>query len=160
MISPNWDLGSFLVFDRENSSRIMRLGYLDAMKAFEIYDGESYAFAKGAFEKKVLPQAEAAARIFELDPLILYRRMSFLSTLVDAVVDAGTELAQTVFSKDLGWEHAMALFKQVNKKTATLLIARNLQEAGKSSLFSLVRPPKALQEQVRAARFLVAQGLI
>ena len=160
LISPNWDLGSFLVFDRENSSRIMRLGYLDAMKAFEIYDGESYAFAKGAFEKKVLPQAEAAARIFELDPLILYRRMSFLSTLLDAVVDAGTELVQTVFSKEQGWEHAMALFKQVNKKTATLLIARNLQEAGNSSLFSLVRPPKALQEQVRAARFLVAQGLI
>lgn len=45
-IKSKWDLGDFLVFDHTNTKRILRIGYLDAMKTFEIYDGGYYTFAK------------------------------------------------------------------------------------------------------------------
>ena len=31
-IKSKWDLGDFLVFDHTNTKRILRIGYLDAMK--------------------------------------------------------------------------------------------------------------------------------
>lgn len=46
-IESKWDLGDFLVFDRANSKRILRLGYLDAMKTFGVYDGGYYTFCQG-----------------------------------------------------------------------------------------------------------------
>ncbi len=67
-ISSPWDLGNFLVFDKINSSRIMRLGYLDTFKNFDLYDGNYYTFARGEFNKKELKMADAAAKIFQLDP--------------------------------------------------------------------------------------------
>lgn len=42
-----WDLGSILVFDREVCRRNIRLGYLDAMKAFGSFEGHAYTFAPG-----------------------------------------------------------------------------------------------------------------
>ena len=93
LIEPHYDLGSFLVFDPDNSKRILRLGYLDAMKAFGVYDGGPYfAFVKDAFDKRTLKQADCAAHIFELDPLILYRPEFFLAKLQEAVRAAAAEL--------------------------------------------------------------------
>ena len=45
LIESKWDLGSTLIFDTDNARRIMRLGYLDAMKAYHVFDGEYYTFA-------------------------------------------------------------------------------------------------------------------
>ena len=53
-IEPKWDLGNILIFDRANAKRIMRLGYLDTMKALGLLDGDSFAFAKGTFDKATL----------------------------------------------------------------------------------------------------------
>lgn len=46
IISPRNKLGSFLVFDKEESRRAMKLGYNDAMKEFSYYDGDKYTFKK------------------------------------------------------------------------------------------------------------------
>ena len=99
-IESKWDLGDFLVFDRANSKRILRLGYLDAMKTFGVYDGGYYTFAKGIFDRRALAQADRAARIFELDPLILYRRGSFESALSSAVATARAEAAPLHAAED------------------------------------------------------------
>ncbi len=48
-ISPNWDPGNFLVFDQPTIRRNLRLGYLDAMKAFSFFDGRLYAFCRHGF---------------------------------------------------------------------------------------------------------------
>lgn len=47
-IESKWNLGDFLVFDTANAKRILRIGYLDAMKTFGVFDGGYYTFAKGA----------------------------------------------------------------------------------------------------------------
>lgn len=46
IISPRNKLGSFLVFDKEESRRAMKLGYNDTMKTFSYYDGDKYTFKK------------------------------------------------------------------------------------------------------------------
>lgn len=43
-ISPNNDIGSFLVFDKKMSRRAIRLGYNDAMKKFKNFEGDKYTF--------------------------------------------------------------------------------------------------------------------
>lgn len=47
IIKSHWNLGTILVFDNETILRNIRLGYLDAMKAFGVYDGIAYSFIKG-----------------------------------------------------------------------------------------------------------------
>lgn len=46
-IRSGWDLGTLLVFDREEALRNMRLGYLDTMRAFDVFDGNLFTFIKG-----------------------------------------------------------------------------------------------------------------
>lgn len=160
LIEPSDDLGDFLVFDKINTRRIMRLGYLDAMKKFEVYDGDIYSFVKGDFDKRTLKQAEAAAKIFALDKLILYRRKSFLASLLESVLTSISELNERInkidFSPDSTWE----LLKQFNAKNATILIAHNIMQKGDSSIFLNRYTPSFLSEQVQAAKFLVKYGLI
>ncbi len=46
LIRCPWSLGSFLKFEGELAQRNIRLGYLDALKAFGELDGQLYAFQK------------------------------------------------------------------------------------------------------------------
>lgn len=46
-----WDLGNFLLFEKEQSRRDIRLGYWDAMKTAGRCDGRTYAFPAGETER-------------------------------------------------------------------------------------------------------------
>lgn len=46
-ISSYWDLGAMLLFDPNSARLNMRLGYLDTMRSYGIYDGHAFAFVKG-----------------------------------------------------------------------------------------------------------------
>lgn len=50
-ISPSWDLGNFLIFEKSTARRNLRLGYLDTLKAFSFFDGNLYTFAKHDFSR-------------------------------------------------------------------------------------------------------------
>ena len=77
LIEPKWDLGNFLLFDKANTARIMRLGYQDAMKAFGVYDGELFSFIKGTFDKRKQKSAEGfivscrLGRLADLVPVLV-----------------------------------------------------------------------------------------
>lgn len=47
-IKSYWDLGVSLVFDKAHAKKIERYGYLDAMKAFGVFDGYAYTFVKNS----------------------------------------------------------------------------------------------------------------
>lgn len=49
LIRSYWNLGPMLVFDKEQIGRNIRLGYLDTMKQFAVYEGNAYTFVKGGF---------------------------------------------------------------------------------------------------------------
>lgn len=177
-IESKWDLGDFLVFDRVNSKRILRLGYLDAMKTFGVFDGAYYTFVKGSFDKRTLTQADCAARIFDLDPLLLYRRESFLEALADAVAAAREEdslplsrgfLDLTGLSKGglpkngltkNGLPEVIDGLKTASKQATALFIADSLREKGGDSIFLSRYARHLLQDEVAAANLLVKLGLV
>lgn len=167
LIQPEFDLGNFLVFDKENSSRLLRLGYMDAMKAFNVYDGKAYAFIKGEFDKKDLSYAESAAKVFDLDPLILYGKESFIEALGASVSSAETELKESVkeskslIKKGLSLDDATGdlrkireILKTANKKSSTLFMATDMRNHGDKSIFNHQYALRILGEQIGAARFI------
>ncbi|MCI8816532.1 MAG: patatin-like phospholipase family protein [Angelakisella sp.] len=56
-----WDLGNFLIFEKDQCRRNIRLGYLDAMKEAGRYDGRAYAFPAG--EGDVFRRARGPAMV-------------------------------------------------------------------------------------------------
>jgi len=91
-IKSKWDLGNILTFEAPRMERNMRLGYLDAMKAFQRLDGSRFTFEKDAFSKKNIPRADAAADTFGLDPLEIYDEQKLTGQLVPLVLDAQVAL--------------------------------------------------------------------
>ena len=159
LISPKWDLGSFLVFDPDNTENIMRLGYLDAMKVFGIYDGDLYSFAKKEFDKKTLKKIDYLASIFELDPLILYTRKSFIARLVDIIIEFNKR-SEALKEKELNPSTIKAYLNSLNKKTVVILIAKNLKENGEASIFNKSYVKKLLPAEISAAKLLLSFELL
>ena len=165
-IKSKWDLGDFLVFDHTNTKRILRIGYLDAMKTFEIYDGGYYTFAKNEFDKRTLKQADVAAKIFDLDPLILYRKNGFLEALEQAVITANDDMDLDI-DMSLSSLKSLAslgemkeILKIANRRTVTLFIADSLRAKSSDSIFLSKYARRILKDEVNAAKFLVNNGLV
>ena len=159
LINPKWDLGSFLIFDPDNTENIMRLGYLDAMKVFDIYDGELYSFAKKEFDKKTLKKIDDLASIFELDPLILYTRKSFIARLVDIIIEFNKR-SYALKEQELNPNTIKAYLNSLNKKTVVILIAKNLKENGEASIFNKSYIKKLLPAEISAAKLLLSFELL
>ncbi|MHC1723086.1 MAG: patatin-like phospholipase family protein [Aminipila sp.] len=85
IICCKWPLGSCCEFKPNNTKRLIRLGYLDTMKEFNVYSGEKYTFIKGEFTKRGIAEADAAAAIFELDPTIIYSKEILDRKLLEAI---------------------------------------------------------------------------
>ena len=165
-IEPKWDLGSILIFDKANSKRILRLGYLDAMKALGLIDGTYFSFAKGTFPKTILKEADACAKIFELDPLVLYTNEIFLEKISDAARTSNHEAKEAldkygdVFSLQSPKELLTNIRNVANPRALTFLIAYNLKEKGPQSIFLSRAAVKLLPDIIHAASFLVKYQLI
>ncbi|MGN0712938.1 MAG: patatin-like phospholipase family protein [Anaerovoracaceae bacterium] len=161
LIESRWDLGSTLIFDTDNARRIMRLGYLDAMKAYHVFDGEYYTFARGSFDKATLKMADAAAHVFELDPCLIYTKERFLQALGQAIEGCGEDLEEAMKkyqSSDLPLTATVELLKEIhtmgNKKLLAFLAARNLSEKGADSIFLTRAAMRLMPECILAGRFL------
>lgn len=166
VIQSPWDLGNFLIFDRINSRKIMRLGYLDALKAFHVHGGDYYCFVRGEFERRSIHGADAAGAIFELDPEIIYKKSIFnihLKKAVDSHISA-TEKEQQAGANTLTGKILEGILKAkttLNQKTITVMIARSLKETGDTKNIFLTRPAmKLLRNEILAANYLVKEGLI
>lgn len=161
LIESKWDLGSTLIFDTDNARRIMRLGYLDAMKAYHVFDGEYYTFARGSFDKATMKMADAAAHIFELDPCLIYTKERFLQTLGQAIESCGEDLDEAMNkyqASELPLTATVELLKEIhnmgNKKMLAFLAARNLSEKGADSIFLTRAAMRLMPECILAGRFL------
>lgn len=66
-----WDLGNFLIFEKDQCRRNIRLGYLDAMKTAGACDGRAYAFPAGEEERLRLRYGPALEELCRrlLEPL-------------------------------------------------------------------------------------------
>lgn len=168
LIRSKWDLGNILVFDGANSTRIIRLGYLDTLKAFGFYDGGYYCFPKGEFNKRSLDTAEMAAKVFNLNPAHLYTKSVFDLRLKAAVATYRKETEQELMdfssrikSRRLKKEKLPNILKKINEQTLTIIIADFLKNytAAKNNL--LTKSMLALfKNETKAAGYLVKEGLI
>lgn len=160
-IESRWDLGDFLIFDTENARRILRIGYLDAMKKYSIYDGGYYTFTKDAFDSSTLAAADTAARIFGLDPLILYRPQTFRHYLSEAVSGAIHEIPEEFEITDLANPAKLKrLFRTVSKPNLILLLAKLLREKGRDIPGALKILPRLLDDEIAAAKLLAQWELV
>ena len=167
VIEPKWELGNWLVFDVDNARKIMRLGYLEAMKEFGIYDGNYYTFAKDAFNKTDLKMADACAKIFDMDASILYTKDIFIKKLGNIIDDSAADLKDAIAKlKHLGSKFITLqdVIKSAKEAAHThilcILIAQNLKEKGKDSIFAKKAAAKLIPEAVLAAKFLVKYELV
>lgn len=53
IIRPYWDLGALLVFDPHSARQNLRLGYLDTMRSYGVFDGHAYTFVKGTISDEM-----------------------------------------------------------------------------------------------------------
>lgn len=178
LIESKWDLGATLIFDTANARRIMRLGYLDTMKTYGVFDGEYYTFARGCFDKHTLKCADAAARIFELDPCLIYTHDSFLAALAQAAAacdEAADEMrvkyrimvtgpSGTGRGSILGGQTPASLLRDLrsiaNKRLLTLIAAENLRLKGEESVFHTRTATRLIPDVIAAAKFLNKFGLV
>ena len=168
-IESPWELGLQFVFDVDNSKRLLKLGYLDGLKAFGILDGNYYAFGHGSFDKATTKMADACAKIFEMDPSIIYTKDTFIESLARHLAgsheDAEEALASYSSQEPLrpAFE-AKELIKNIrnlsNQRLITYIIAYALKEKEQNSIFLTRTAFRLLPDQIPAARFLVKYGLI
>ncbi len=165
LIQSSWNLGNFLLFDKVNSKRILRLGYLDTLKAFSIFDGEYYTFSKGSLEKRKVVEADAAARIFELNPEYIYQKQILNQYLKDAI---DNHLRTTKKEFPTFWrsfhkmihEERSRLKATFSQKTLVLLIANFLIESENEKNPFLTAPAwKLFKEEILVARYLLKEDL-
>jgi NTE family protein len=168
LISCKWDLGSIMTFDSKSSIRNLRLGYLDALKAFGFFDGYYYAFPKGEMNKRSLKQAEISARIFELNPEILFTKGSLQKELKSKILSyrnqAKNELQRfqhQTKSRKLDRALLHDLLKKINQKSITIIIADHLKANPDAPDSFLAKPVSILfKEESSAANYLVKERII
>jgi NTE family protein len=152
LIECEWNLGKVLNFDTDNSKRIMRLGYLDAMKSYDKYEGSKYTFEKGEFNEHGLKGAEAAADIFALDPTIIYTKDNLCSSLMIAVANSpAAEIHDNLLD---------ILKSQLSSGSLVINIARDLLHKEANSIFLTKQAFKLLTKEIQAANFLIKAGIV
>ena len=152
LIQCQWHLGKILDFNTDNSKRIMRLGYLDAMKSYEKYDGVKYTFEKGIFNAHQLKGAEAAASVFELDPSVIYNEETLKSSLMVAVANSPAAEIQ---------DNLLDILKsKLSTGGLVLSIARDLQKKEADSIFLTKQAFRLLTEEIQAANYLINIGIV
>lgn len=65
LVRSCWDLGNFLIFEKEQSRRNIRLGYWDTMKEAGRCDGKAYAFPAGEAERFRLRYGERFTALYD-----------------------------------------------------------------------------------------------
>ncbi|MCI9597131.1 MAG: patatin-like phospholipase family protein [Firmicutes bacterium] len=152
LIKSPWDLGNFLVFDTDNTRRIIRLGYLDTMKAFGVFLGHKYTFRKGDFTSHQLRGAEAAADIFQVDPCLVYGRQQLSQSLAQAVAQTEPPVMHDIHRV----EDAL---RKLNQATLVLYIAQDLREKGANSIFTHRSTFRLLKHEISAANYLIQEQI-
>ncbi|NCB42595.1 MAG: patatin-like phospholipase family protein [Clostridia bacterium] len=179
IVESHWDLGAFIIFDKENARHIMRLGYLDGLKAFEILDGFRYTFGKGQMDLRTLKTAEYTAFAFGLDPEIVYTQETFMAKLKKSILSYNKsqdrELAEArrhlkEFSL-IKIERTIENIRTLGKRAAILFLVDLINKQSSlpaPSEKALKEPPAVLQKalerifqkDVNAATWIIKNGML
>lgn len=160
ILKSHWDLGNFLVFDKNNSSKIMRLGYLDTLKTFGVFEGVYYSFAKGELDKRSLRSADMAGKIFGVNMETIYLKPIFDRALTDAIHVYKNEIEKDLPALPSSFTNRIfdSLSKAkstFNQKSLTLAICSSLQNEDDEKNKFLAKPAlKLFKDEILAANYL------
>ncbi|MBR6473725.1 MAG: patatin-like phospholipase family protein [Firmicutes bacterium] len=170
-IKSRENLGFQLIFDRDNTVRIMKLGYLDCFKAFGIVDGDYLSFSKGTFDKTTMKMADNLGEIFSMDSLIIYTRQIYLdriSELINSDIRNANKLNKLINLKTLKEMIAFAEEEKLQEgirdtKAEKLLCyaaAEDMRKNGDRSIFMTRTAMRMIPKVVNAAKFLIKFELV
>lgn len=146
-ISTALDLGSYVSFGRESAIKNIRLGYLDTMKRFGRYDGNTYTFEKDIYNANSLNIADDIALALKLNPLKIYNRSSFEAAVKKALIEAQIKLKKSpVDSKRI-----KTLLDKIDEASLIIYIANNP---------NTVIPDKFINKHKAMAEFITEHGLL
>lgn len=155
MIESPWDLGNILAFDPDNTRRIIRLGYLETMKAFQKYDGESYTFEKNVFDVREIKEVDALGKIFNLDPTEIYSRDSFDDALKPKLLE--TQISFRKLERGILDKRDLSAFLggKIPDDLLVVLISESIKQKGVDSIFLTRAALSTLRPQIFSARYIM-----
>ena len=170
-IKSREDLGFQFLFDKENTLRIMKLGYFDCLKAYGVITGNQMAFAKGSFDKNTMKMADYLGDIFRLDDQIIYTQQVFMERITEKIredeesADKLTKLVSLRNLKDMvDFAEKERLRDDIKDTHAEKLLcyaaAEDLKKNGNKGLFGSRAAQRMIPRIVSAARFLVRYELV
>ena len=170
-IKSDENLGFQFIFDRENTLRIMKLGYLDCLKAYGVLDGRYLSFAKGAFDKTTMKMADDLGEMFRMDSLIIYTEPVFMERIKDVIegdresADKLTKLAGLKGIREMiAFAEEEKLRDDIKDTKAEKLLcyaaAEDMKKNGEKSVFRSRTATKLIPKIVNAARFINKYDLI
>ena len=164
-------LGFEFIFNKDNTLRIMRLGYLDCLKAYDVLEGHNLAFSKGTFDKLTMKYADCAGEILEMDSLLIYTEPIFMeriNEIIEEDVESRDRLVRLTGVKSL-----KEIMKLVDKgiikdglkeakaeKILCYAAAEDMKKNGSKSIFHSRTALKLIPKSIYAARFLSKYELV
>ena len=170
-IKSSEDLGFQLLFDRDNSMRIMKLGYLDCLKAYGVTDGRYLTFAKGTFDKTTMKMADDLGETFRMDSQIIYTEPVYMERIRELVEEDFASADKLNKLKTMKSIREMLAFVEDEKlkddikdtKAEKLLCyaaAEDIKKYGEKSIFLTRTAIRLIPKIVNSAKFLIQFDLI
>lgn len=170
-IKSDENLGFQFIFDKENTLRIMKLGYLDCLKAYGVLDGRYLSFAKGTFDKATVKMADDLGEIFRMDSLIIYTEPVFMERIKDMMeedirsADKFTKLAGLKGLKEMiEFFEKEKLKDDIRDTKAEKLLcyaaAEDMKKNGANSVFRSRTASRLIPKIINAAKFINKYDLI
>lgn len=142
-ITPNNDIGSFLVFDKKLSRRAIRFGYNDAMKTFKNFEGDKYTFRFGSldlnYNKYKIIMMEEFNKLFELQSKTLLNKIAKV-TIFRKFLNSSDDIIKKDFNKlyeNLGYTfdlddsiiyNTIKFNKKIIRKFSKLSVDKDIQK--------------------------------
>lgn len=155
-ISPNNDLGSFLMIDRKYNRRNMRYGYNDAMKKFGHLDGKKYTFNKNElklnydkYNKQLKQQLETKININKkLNKLVYDKTISAIVSNKKSSLNNLIEELGKIFEIDDSKIYSMDKFNRNLKKSVI-----NMEDSSNSAIDAFLYKKSKLNNKF--SRYLI-----
>ena len=170
-IKSDENLGFQFIFDKANTLRIMKLGYLDCLKAYGVLDGKYLSFAKGAFDKPTMKMADDLGWVFRMDSMLIYTNEVYMERLGEMIesdeesADKLTKLAAIKSLKEIiAFTEDEKLRDDIKDTKAEKLLcyaaAEDIKKSGAKSMFMTRTATRLIPRIINGAKFLVKYELI
>lgn len=166
IISSKWELGFPLDFDADRQKVMLKMGYLDALKALGKYVGDYYCFKRGSFKnQEELFGADCCGRFFNLSPAEVYDKNHFVAALNKSIAkyeisaEYNEQEALSMLSSVLRAESLDGIGKSDGYGKLILAVSAKMIQTGQKDFFTRGWASEVFDETCAAAKFIVDNNL-